>query len=277
MLSIIVPTYQAEEHLPGLLASLDSCEDWETIIVDDGSEDETVRIAEEWLRHRRHGQLIRLEHGSPGRARQVGLEAASRDFVTLADADDRIIPTVLERAPDVMNLRLADVYIAQFVAAATPEQLDADLPYTGEVRRAASSRVLTARAAVWGKVYRRSFLIERGIGFPPLRSADDVIFSWRLAAARPAVLETIDVGYLYWVAPHGQLTGDHRYFEEGLQSLRLLHEEARTSDLFGRALGAYAYWKGSAHVMRKSPLSRRPQIAVSALTHYWRPRPEESK
>lgn len=268
MLSVIVPAYQAEAHLPGLFQSLDAAPDWEAIIVDDGSTDGTAEIAQEWLGRRGRGQLIRLEHSTPGHARQVGLEAAQGDYVTYADADDRVVTSVLGGAPSCLEEFSADVFVADYSSTSDHCEFSLDLGNRGRIRRAASRRVLTSRAAVWGKVYRRSFLVERAIKFPSLRSADDVFFSWRLAAARPQVIETKDVGYLYWVAPHGQLTRDPRYFWDGLDSLALVRTEGRSSDLHGLALSEYAYWSGVMHILRKSEGQRRPSIARMALRNF---------
>ena len=268
MLSVVIPAYQAEAHLSRLLESLDSAPDWEPIIVDDGSSDATARIAREWLDERRCGQLIHLNHGSPGHARQVGLEAATGDFVTYADADDRVIVSVLDQAPSFLDQFSADVFIAGYEAVSDDKSSNTLATECVEVRAAPSRRALTSRAAVWGKVYRRSFLREQKIAFPALRIADDVIFSWRLAAARPRVIETSDVGYSYWIAPHGQLTGDPKYFIEGLESLALLRMQAVDSDRHGRTLGDYAYWKGALHIMRRSHPRQRPRVGRIAVSNY---------
>lgn len=277
MLSVIVPAYQAEAHLPGLLESLAVVPDWEVIIVDDGSTDDTGRIAEEWLSNRATGRYLRLAHGTPGLARQVGLEAATRDFVTYADADDQVVAPILQAGPDFLDQHSADVFIAGYESVLDHGKVRSPSPELRELKRVPSRRVLTSRAAVWGKVYRRKFLQSRAISFPPLRSADDVIFSWRLAAARPRVIETDAIGYKYWVAPHGQLTHDPEYFKCGLVSLSFLQREAQGSNLRALALADYAYWSGVAHIMRKSSLGQIPELGRSALTQFLKARSRSAK
>lgn len=250
MLSVVVPTYQAEACLPRLLASLNPEPDWEVIIVDDGSSDETADIAKEWLRHRSSGRFIQLRHSGPGVARQVGLEAATREFVTFSDADDEVVVATLAAVEGLMATLQLDVAITAFEYRPRPR-----IPRQRSLRRAGRSpsrAVLTNRAAIWGKVYRRSFLVEHDVTFPPIRSADDVIFSWRLASARPSTWITDDVGYLYWVDPHGQLTRDPQYFVDGIASLGTLWNESTERDLHARTLALFAVATGYAHILRRT-------------------------
>lgn len=272
MLSVVVPAYEAEAHLPGLLGSLSPAPDWEVIIVDDGSTDATGRIAKEWLGNRSSGLYIRLAHGTPGYARQVGLEAATRDFVTYADADDQVVAPILQAGPGLLDQHSADVFIAGYESVLDHAQIRSSSPEMTELKRAPSRRVLTSRAAVWGKVYRREFLHRKAISFPPLRSADDVIFSWRLAAARPRVIETDSIGYRYWVAPHGQLTHDRDYFKSGLESLSLMRREAQSSTRRAVALANYAYWSGAVHILRKSPPGQVSTLGRTAVTEFLKAR-----
>jgi glycosyltransferase involved in cell wall biosynthesis len=262
MLSLIVPTYQAERHLPRLLTSLDSAPSWEIVIVDDGSTDDTVRIASEWLSSRQSGSLVKLAHRGPGHARQIGLERASNAFVTFADADDEVVAVVLDSATNLLESVRGDVAIASFETA--PRTTSAVIPVPRHARRVPSRRVLTSRAAIWGKVYRRQFLQDHSISFPPLRSADDVVFSWRTAAKDPKTYELSSVGYRYWVDPHGQLTRDPRYFIEGIDSLAALWRESFGSDGRGRALAAYACGTGLGHILKKSPFRVWPRAVARA-------------
>ena len=269
MLSLIVPTYQAQRYLPRLLASLDGAPNWEIVIVDDGSTDHTSRIASEWLSSRQSGMLLKREHQGPGIARQAGLEQASNDFVSFADADDEVVTDVLESATHLLEVEGGDVAIAGFELA--PSAAPIMIRDPGYARRVPPRRVLTSRAAIWGKVYRRQFLHDNSISFPPLRSADDVVFSWRVAARHPKAYELSDVGYRYWVDPHGQLTRDPRYFIEGVDSLAGLWRESLGSDSRARALAAYACGTGLGHILRKSPIRVWPAVVVRATKGATRP------
>lgn len=261
ILSIIVPTFNAQDDLPRLLASLSVPPDVEVVFVDDGSADGTVELLEAWCRDYPGARVLPLEHAGPGKARSVGLAAASGRFVSFADSDDEIRVDVLVRGAEAAADTGADVVLFDY------ETVDSQ-GESAEVRGAdvhfascGSAQVLLGRAAIWGKVYRRDFLRLRQIDFEPLRSADDVLFSWEVASCRPKTLASDAIAYRYFVHDHGQLTRDPQYFADGVDSLAILLRRMRGRDLHGKGLAGYAWISGTAHVIRKSALGSRLRIA----------------
>lgn len=267
MVSVVIPVYQAETLLPRLLKSLETAPHWTVIIVDDGSTDGTVSVANRWLSGRLSGCVIALNHVGPGAARQVGLDAVEDDYVIFADADDEVVAPALQRAVNAISQTGADVCITSYEERPGFQETKR----MGQIRprRSKSHHVLTDRAAIWGKVYRVEFLRTRGITFPPLRSADDVIFSWRVASRRPRVIEWPEVGYLYWVDPHGQLTGDSRYFQDSISSLALMWDESRSGSIYAKILASYAYLSGAWHIARRVPRSRIPHVLIRATSGFF--------
>lgn len=81
-LSITLQSVQQQTHVPERV-----------VVVDDGSTDDTVAIAEQ------HGAtVLRQENAGPGAARNRGLTAATTEFVAFLDADDWYVPDKLERS-----------------------------------------------------------------------------------------------------------------------------------------------------------------------------------
>jgi alpha-1,6-rhamnosyltransferase len=90
LVSVIVPAYNAAAHLREALESV-FAQDWrpfEVIVVDDGSEDETGKIAQSFAGVR----YIRQENAGASAARNAALAASVGDFVANFDADD-VLPT----------------------------------------------------------------------------------------------------------------------------------------------------------------------------------------
>jgi len=84
-LSVVVPAYNAEKTLPVLLDSLltQSCRDFEVIVVDDGSRDDTVSIIEKY-----NCQLIQLkENHGPAYCRNLGAQKAQGEILVFTDSD----------------------------------------------------------------------------------------------------------------------------------------------------------------------------------------------
>ena len=103
VVSVIMPTYHAAKWVSRPIDSViaQTYPHVELIVVDDGSQDDTVAVVRDKLTRdfRNHWQIIELgTNRGPSAARNVGLGAASGSWVQFIDSDDLIPPEV--RAPD---------------------------------------------------------------------------------------------------------------------------------------------------------------------------------
>ena len=94
--SVIIPAYNAERVLSRCLTALEHQtlpdDEYEIIVVDDGSDDGTADLAEA------HGaSVIRMKHAGPAAARNAGAEQARADIIVFTDADCEPAPDFLER------------------------------------------------------------------------------------------------------------------------------------------------------------------------------------
>jgi len=96
--SVIVPCFRQAHFLPVTLASVQSqkLEDWECIIVDDGSPDDTEAVANRWAVADDRFRYFRKENGGLSSARNFGLAQAKGRFIQFLDSDDVILPTKLQ-------------------------------------------------------------------------------------------------------------------------------------------------------------------------------------
>lgn len=99
IVSIIMPAYRAERYLLGSIESVrqQAWEDWELIVVDDGSPDASAAIVSEFSMIDSRIKLIRQENAGPALARQVALDAATGQFIAFLDSDDLWMPGKLAR------------------------------------------------------------------------------------------------------------------------------------------------------------------------------------
>jgi len=97
--SVIIPAYNAAHILPRCLDALErqtlARTAYEIIVVDDGSQDETVAIANE-----RGARVLQIEHSGAAAARNAGVEMAHAPIVVFTDADCEPTPDFLERVLD---------------------------------------------------------------------------------------------------------------------------------------------------------------------------------
>ena len=96
--SVIVPVYNAEGFLRECIDSIltQTYKDFELILVDDGSPDNSGAICDEYAQKDLRVCVIHKENGGVSSARNVGLEAARGEWVYFVDSDDRIEPYSLE-------------------------------------------------------------------------------------------------------------------------------------------------------------------------------------
>ena len=98
MISIIIPVYNAERHLHQCIESViaQTFEDWEAILVNDGSKDGSLAICQEYASKDSRIRVIDKPNGGPSSARNKGLDEAQGEYVYFMDADDWIETKFLE-------------------------------------------------------------------------------------------------------------------------------------------------------------------------------------
>lgn len=102
--SIVIPTYNAEAFIKATLESIFSqtYQDFECIVVDDGSTDTTANIIKSYSDARLRYHYIE-NSGGPARPRNIGLQLAAGEFIFLFDADDVMHPEKLEISIDAFQ------------------------------------------------------------------------------------------------------------------------------------------------------------------------------
>jgi glycosyltransferase involved in cell wall biosynthesis len=102
LVSVIVPCYDQAQYLSEALQSVvdQTYSNWECIIVNDGSPDNTVEVAKKWLEKDSRFKYIYKENGGLSSARNAGIEIAEGEFILPLDADDRIGTNYLSLAVD---------------------------------------------------------------------------------------------------------------------------------------------------------------------------------
>lgn len=101
MISIVIPTYNAERFMTPLLDSIfrNKVDDMEVIIVDDYSKDDTVKIAESYP-----VRVIQLAiNGGPAKARNIGVEAAEGDIIFFLDSDVIVLDGAVREVKDYFD------------------------------------------------------------------------------------------------------------------------------------------------------------------------------
>ena len=207
--SIVIPVYRVEQDLPACLDSIlaqTTAASWEVILVDDGSPDRSGAICDAYAARDSRFRVIHQENRGVSCSRNAGIEVAKGEYVLFLDSDDLWLPDLLSR---VTSLTGTGVDMIQFSAQVLWERrlgqvLEPQLPpkENGEKGEVYLLRCLqTGVLPVYGSyyyAYRRAFLVEHGLRFPPeLSINEDLDFVMNCLYAAEEVRSLRYVGYLY--------------------------------------------------------------------------------
>ncbi|MDX2693352.1 glycosyltransferase family 2 protein [Streptomyces ipomoeae] len=107
VVSVVIPCHDYARYLPATLSSVvaQTFHDWEAVIVDDGSTDDTAEVAQSLIaRHPdRRIRLVQQANAGVSAARNRGIAASTGRYVLPLDADDVIAPTMLEKTVAVLD------------------------------------------------------------------------------------------------------------------------------------------------------------------------------
>lgn len=104
-ISVIVPVYKAEQYLDRCVKSIleQTYQNFELILVDDGSPDNSPSLCDEWAKNDNHIYVIHKENGGASSARNAGLKIAKGRWIAFADSDDWLDRTALKTLYDLAN------------------------------------------------------------------------------------------------------------------------------------------------------------------------------
>lgn len=105
LISIIMPAYNAEQYIEETIEGIikQSFENWELIVVDDGSTDRSAQIIDKYAKQDLRIRAVHQKNEGVSCARNAGLDLAKGKYIVFVDADDVIPKTSLET-----RLKLAD-------------------------------------------------------------------------------------------------------------------------------------------------------------------------
>ncbi|MEZ0174973.1 MAG: glycosyltransferase family 2 protein [Candidatus Reddybacter sp.] len=92
LISVIIPCYNQARYLPDAISSLlrQSYKNWECIIINDGSQDDTIDVAEKLVLLDKRVKFKSQENKGPSTARNLGFKLSNGDFIQYLDADDML-------------------------------------------------------------------------------------------------------------------------------------------------------------------------------------------
>lgn len=179
-ISAIVPVYKVEKFLDNCLSSIlhQTLRDFEIIVVDDGSPDNSGKIADAFAKKDDRVKVFHIKNGGVVKAREFGVNQAHGEWITFIDSDDSITMNAFENLMNSVSDN-TDIVIGFPTVGNIPTFPE---PYTIDDYRSdliGSRRVPTAP---WAKLIRKSILTPFVFDIPRLiKRGDDLLFNIRCA------------------------------------------------------------------------------------------------
>lgn len=179
MISVIIPAYNAAKTIVCCVESLlsQTYQDWELIIMDDGSTDNTLDVCQSFQDKRI--QVYHKPNGGVSSARNYGMTYAKGEYIAFVDADDYLEPMYLEHLYQGSEY---DLSITGFCYGNEPEKSKLSLKLTDKSSIANSlSDLINADQLCypWGRLFKRSIIEQNHIRFDKkMRFAEDNVFNW---------------------------------------------------------------------------------------------------
>lgn len=213
-ISVIVPVYNAENTIRVCVDSIlnQSYQNFELILVDDGSQDGSLQICNDYMKKDRRIRVCRIEHGGLSAARNHGIDQARGTYLSFVDADDYLGREYLMLLADMIHRYSVGIAVIKGKMVAAGRETgthDADIRMPVELlsKEQALREALIGQdkfgVAACGKIYHRR-LWEK-IRFPLGVLYEDLITIPWVFAQNEQVAYQPSVQYYYVMTP-GSIT-----------------------------------------------------------------------
>ncbi len=190
-ISVIIPAYNVETYVDKCLQSIEEqsygIDNLEIILINDSSTDNTLLHLQEFeKKHPDQVMLVNLNiNGGQGAARNIGLEYSTGDYISFVDSDDFIDICMFEKMVYAMNRYDCDVIECSYRQVRNDSEAyvttDIDDPLYLDLNDPEDFKQLIVfncvKTAVWGRLYKKSFIDNNHLRFVEHLFYEDVQFS----------------------------------------------------------------------------------------------------
>ena len=208
-ISIIIAMYNIEDYIAKCLTTCltqekVSSKDYEIIVVNDGSTDNSLGIATEILLNIPNARIITRENGGLSEARNTGLEYANGEYVWFIDGDDAISPKAVSTLLYNIDKTHSDALIINFSTFENDNIIDSSHFFglgeaiSGVDYHFTYCKILPMMA--WLTVYRKVVLLTHQVKFLSGIIHEDMEFSIRAHHVCSSIVFVNETLYLYRIA-----------------------------------------------------------------------------
>lgn len=245
--SVVVPVYKVEAYLEECLTTLagQSFDNYEVILVDDGSPDNSGAICDIWQQRYPHiFRVIHQENGGQIMARGAAMQAAKGEFLVFVDSDDVLRIDALEIIADYIRRYRVDMVIYDFSVAPDYSRSEDQLPFEdGQIMDLQGSDMLRRMLCssfclngLWRKAVRRSVLEAHWdlSAYAYIRNGEDLLLTLPMMESAEKIVYAKHTLYYYRENPQSVTnTPNPRLFRSLREVLRIQRQYAEKWDPTG--------------------------------------------
>ena len=259
-ISVLVPCYNVEKYLRECLDSIinQTLEDLEIICLNDGSNDGTLEILEEYGKRDPRIVIVDKTNSGYGATMNIGIEKATGKYIGIVESDDYIEPRMMEtlfKAAEAYDLDYARCLYREFNELKHSEKIvdgRKDGAFEcGEVFCPMDRKsIFFITPSIWAGIYKRDFLNDNGIRFleTPGASFQDTSFAFKVYSVAQRVMVIREFLHNYRINEGSSVSSTGKVFcvcEEEAEIRRFAREQGIYDDLKGvmavRAFGCYKW------------------------------------
>ncbi len=212
MISIIIPVYNAQTYIERCLKSIQcqSFVDFEVLIIDDGSTDNTYNISFNFSVLDKRFRVFHKENGGSASARNVGLKLAKGAYVAFIDADDYVHPDYLIRLYSIAKENDVEIVQCGFIVVTddtekTIFKSERISFYTNIdfLENFCRKETYLKTAVLWNKLYKKELF--EGLKFPEGKGIDDEYLIYKVIYRAEKIAECDNNLYYYYMSCNSQM------------------------------------------------------------------------
>ena len=203
-LSVVVPFYGVEDYIGACLESIhvQSMQDIEVVLVDDGSLDGSRAIADSYADKDPRFRIVEQANSGIGEARNTGVRNIEGEYFIFVDSDDMITRTAFDLMVSTIENSGSSFVLSNARRFSRTSGVRQSWTHNGLASRTVLGTHILERPSLvrdrmlWNKVYRTSFYRDHGYTFPPIRYEDyPIAFEAHLDAL---TVDIVSAHCYYW-------------------------------------------------------------------------------
>lgn len=235
-LSIIIPVYNVEKYISICLDSLLNQNlnhaDYEIIIINDGSTDSSLQIANTYKLNHSNISIHSQKNSGVGAARNKGVSIAKGDYIYFIDPDDYLASDVLneligiakEYDLDILTFESQITTLSNLNVSKSGLGYSTDLPLLDGIAYIANN---TFRNEVWWYFIKKEFLVESEVKFIEGRWMEDAIFTATLFLKASSMLYVPIDAHRHVIVPGSAMTS-----REASHYLKVIYDNANAATVY---------------------------------------------